>query len=79
MLINACKRSLVWNKRNCLIVFNDVSIQLQQARLAVLVNLDTVNYPQKTGFHCNKSLHCAYIIYRVTTWFLKKDMLTPEN
>ena len=30
---------------------------------------------QKTGFRSIKSWHCAYIIYSVKTWFLKKDTL----
>ena len=30
---------------------------------------DTVNYSKKTGLHCNKLRHCAYIIYRVKTFF----------
>ena len=32
----------------------------------------TVNYSIKKGFHCNKSRHCAYIIYRVKNWFFFK-------
>ena len=37
--------------------------------LYIIVHGGTV---KKTGFHCNKSRRCAYIIYRVKTWFKKK-------
>ena len=38
-------------------------------------SLNTVNYPKKQVFHCNKLRHCAYILYILKTWFLKNDML----
>ena len=30
-----------------------------------------MNYPKKPGFDLYESLHCAYITYRVKTWFFK--------
>ena len=30
-----------------------------------------MNDPKKLGFNLYQSRHCAYIMYSVTTWFLK--------
>ena len=57
--------------RTNLLVFADCAkIEYHSAWVIyIIVYGDTVNYSKKQGFHCNKSQHCAYTIYRVKTWF----------
>ena len=62
-------------RTNLVVIADCAKIDYHTAWVLYNIHYCTWRYSElfkKTGFHCNKSRRCAYIIYRVKTWFKKK-------